>query len=299
MKKNLYYRLYDVSIRMKNGRFGKILYDFLSFLGLRKLINLLNGYKKATLRRKQPDEALKNTRRFFGENQGAVDEVVSFLADDLSKQVYRGMVRFRSSLKKEDLPKFDMEDDYFHYDFFDYQDGEVFVDCGAFDGDTIVAFKKMMKKKHKRIEHIVAFEPDSGNAQKIEREHTDVCVINRGVWDKDDVLHFDGHGNSGGKISEDGDICVPVCSIDGTKDCSRVTFLKMDIEGAEWEALHGAIETIKRNRPKLAICIYHLDEDMIRIPKLLHEMLPDYSFYVRQHSNYINDTVLYGTPLKG
>ena len=74
---------------------------------------------------------------------------------------------------------------------------------------------------------------------------------------------------------------------------NRVTFIKMDIEGSELEALKGAQQTIQRDRPKLAICIYHKPEDMTDIPLYIKSLVPEYRLYVRHHSNRCSETVLY------
>jgi FkbM family methyltransferase len=72
-----------------------------------------------------------------------------------------------------------------------------------------------------------------------------------------------------------------------------VSFIKMDIEGAEYEALKGAAVTIKKYKPTLAISIYHSIKDIIEIPKFLSELVPEYCFYLRHHSAHIFETVLY------
>ena len=67
----------------------------------------------------------------------------------------------------------------------------------------------------------------------------------------------------------------------------------MDIEGAEMSALQGASEVIRKNRPKLTICIYHSDEDLFRIAEYVHELVPEYKLYIRHHSKSDVETVLY------
>ena len=69
--------------------------------------------------------------------------------------------------------------------------------------------------------------------------------------------------------------------------------IKLDIEGAELEALKGARETILRHKPKLAICIYNKPEDMIDIPLYIKELVPEYKLYVRHYTNTNDETVLY------
>ncbi|EOS66974.1 FkbM family methyltransferase [Oscillibacter sp. 1-3] len=96
-------------------------------------------------------------------------------------------------------------------------------------------------------------------------------------------------------MCDDGEIVVPVATIDEIveKENPKVTMIKMDIEGSELEALKGAKKTIQRNKPKLAICIYHKPEDMLEIPLYIKSLVPEYKLYVRHHSNSNVETVLY------
>jgi hypothetical protein len=72
----------------------------------------------------------------------------------------------------------------------------------------------------------------------------------------------------------------------------------MDIEGAELEALRGAKNVIKHNKPKLAICVYHKPNDLISIPQYIKGLVGDYKFYLRQHQFVSWDMVLYALPKK-
>jgi hypothetical protein len=94
------------------------------------------------------------------------------------------------------------------------------------------------------------------------------------------------------KICKIGDINIEVASIDDTIK-SDVTFIKMDIEGAEYQAIIGAGKIIKRCKPKLAISIYHNPNDLWELPILIHNINPKYKFYLRHYSFAENDTVLY------
>ena len=95
-------------------------------------------------------------------------------------------------------------------------------------------------------------------------------------------------------ISEDGSTVIETRTIDSSVDSrERITFIKMDVEGAELQSLMGAQNTIQRYRPKLAICIYHKREDMTQIPLYIKSLIPDYKLYVRHYSNNVNETVLY------
>lgn len=79
------------------------------------------------------------------------------------------------------------------------------------------------------------------------------------------------------------------------KDKETPTFIKMDIEGAELEALEGAKTTIVKNKPKLAICLYHKPDDLWKIPLYLKDLVPEYKFYIRHHGKVRWETVLYAT----
>jgi hypothetical protein len=88
---------------------------------------------------------------------------------------------------------------------------------------------------------------------------------------------------------------VKVKAIDNLANLKKTTFIKMDIEGAEIEALKGAKNTILKDKPRLAISIYHSDEDMLRIAEWIHATVPEYKLYCRHHSLYpfVFETILY------
>lgn len=90
---------------------------------------------------------------------------------------------------------------------------------------------------------------------------------------------------------------VNCCTLDKKLADRDITFIKMDIEGAEKKALLGAADIIKRSKPILAICIYHKREDFFEIPLLIDEMVTgEYTFYVRQYRYGQSETVLYALP---
>lgn len=86
---------------------------------------------------------------------------------------------------------------------------------------------------------------------------------------------------------------ISLVKIDDVQECNDATFIKMDIEGSELQALQGAEKTIVKNKPKLAISIYHSNEDMLRIAEYIHELVPEYKIYMRAHNMGIAENVLY------
>jgi FkbM family methyltransferase len=174
-------------------------------------------------------------------------------------------------------------------------DYEVFVDGGGYDGNSSLDFIRWANGDY----NIKIFEPDTDSKAKCERaflENNRVNIIPKGLWSEPTYLNFEINGTES-KIVQNSDIGgvirVPVTTIDEVCKGELVTFIKMDIEGSEYNALIGASDTIKKYKPKLAISIYHKPEDIIEIPKLLLNMNPDYKFWIRHYSMTWFDTVLY------
>lgn len=181
---------------------------------------------------------------------------------------------------------------YFDLEYLDKGEQISFVDCGALDGNTSIWAHDWFTN----INNIWVFEPDAMNAIKCHKnleQKGKVNVIEKAVWSCDTQLHFKESNNGMSSIDSDGDVCVKATALDCVIEDRDDLYIKMDIEGAEIEALRGAKRLIRNCKPKLAICIYHKNEDVIRIPELLLDYNPDYKFYIRHYSLTKNETVLY------
>lgn len=243
-----------------------------------------------------PPKHVKKAAQYYQKHKAEIEQVKTLLADDESKLIYQKMINFRSTYKMKEHPKYSLEDIYFIQSLIELTNEEVFVDAGAFDGDTVKSFLKHVQQ-YKRI---IAFEPDKQNYDKMKKVFSDfdkqIILRNTGAWSENTVLSFKAEGSEISKVMEDGDTnsdTVIVEAIDTIEECTDATYIKMDIEGAEMRALTGARQIIMKNHPKLAISIYHKDEDMIKIPLFLHSLCPEYKMFVRQHSHSFYDTVLY------
>jgi hypothetical protein len=119
-----------------------------------------------------------------------------------------------------------------------------------------------------------------------------VSVHNKGLWSAPATLPFAvWHGTSASAVSGEGEVSVEADTID--RLAPGATFIKLDVEGAELEALKGAAGTMRRNRPKLAVCVYHKPGDLFEIPLFIKSLAPEYRFYLRQHQPVACETVLY------
>jgi FkbM family methyltransferase len=172
-------------------------------------------------------------------------------------------------------------------------ESEIFVDCGAYIGDTFENFIRFPGGKYKKYH---AFEADPylvAKAIKVAEGYKSVFIHNAAVNDKRGTIAFDDCSSEGqGHVAWDGGGReVQALTIDD--ECPDATFIKMDIEGSELAALHGAEKTIEVNKPRLAICVYHRPEDIVEIPAYLLSLVPEYRFFIRHYSMMCEETVLY------
>lgn len=295
MIKRLCYRIYH---SLQKNYLSLTLISLLQKLQITTMIGDIVCYPSIMREIKHPSEETLKVRAFYEDNSESVREILSLLEDRKSKEVYKNVIAFRMGKAFIKRDCYSMWDQYFCEDIIHLQDGEVFVDGGAYTGDTIENLLKRAKKQGVKIAHVIAFEPGDYNCRILVRkwgEKGNVTIIKKGLSDKAGRRTFLNRGSSSGIVSRNhsaGNL-IPVIDIDAVEDCKNATFIKMDIEGAEMSALCGARETILRNHPKLAICIYHSEEDMIQIAKYIHNLVPQYKLYVRHHTRRNHETVLY------
>jgi FkbM family methyltransferase len=223
------------------------------------------------------------------------------LADDRSRQVLEAVIDYRLTADPECLaPVIDSgryhQGLYHPTDLFECSDDEVYVDAGAFDGDSLKWFKERVDD---RFDRIIAFEPDPQTYARLVRNFSHdarVEAVNAGLHRKKGVLRFRDDASRGAIFVEDGGIAMDVVALDELLAGNRASFVKMNIEGAEIDALYGARDTIRRWLPKLAISVYHRPSDLWQIPRIVREFSDQYQLYLRQHDGGVIETVLYGVP---
>lgn len=191
------------------------------------------------------------------------------------------------------VPRVD-EKQYFDVDFLEFGE-EVFVDAGCNELESTIE----LMNKCDSLKKVYAFEPDKENYKKCqinkEKYHLDqVKLFCKGTWSTQMQLCFDASHDVASHVSDDGKDKIDVVAIDDVVDSEdNITYIKMDIEGSELSALHGAENIIREQKPKLAVSIYHKLEDIWTIPKLVLELNPEYRLYLRHYSFSYYDTVLY------
>ena len=185
---------------------------------------------------------------------------------------------------------------YFDGDIISFNEKEVFLDCGSFDFGN----SKFLLSRCDTVNAIYAFEPIVSDLLKNEIKtchFNGVHLFEAAVWNENGETNFivaGGGSTEGSYVASNGNVMVKTVKLDDVINIDdKVTFIKMDIEGSELMALKGAERIITRDKPKLAISIYHKPEDLTEIPLLIKSMVPEYKLYVRHYSIVKWETVLY------
>lgn len=240
------------------------------------------------------------------QHRSEVLECYDMLYDQRSKDVYAELVRCRLTGQNPNVGVKD-GDCYFCLDKFVWENpNEVFVDCGAYIGDTI---EEYLKQKNGKFKKIIAFEPDEYNFARLKEQVDKECdkwnllkeqfeLYPYGIGERCSIGGFERYGENdglGSKIvssfsEEEGG--VRIVSLDDFLT-EPYSFLKADIESYEYQMLLGAQNGIKKYKPLLAICIYHNSVDFYTIPLLIKSILPEYKIAVRHHLDDLSETVVY------
>jgi FkbM family methyltransferase len=232
---------------------------------------------------------------FVRENRTFLEGLYEHLQDQRSKDSFVAFLLSKTRQDMKYLPPVYDKIQYFPEEIVKLSDHESYVDCGAFVGDTVAEFLKATGGSYR---HIWAVEPDRLNYEQLKRyvakeKLTRIDVLNKGLYAYAGKLPFREEGSMLSMISERADHAVETDTIDRITGDNSVTYIKMDVEGAELMVLKGAEQTIRRNKPLLGISIYHRERDLTDIPRYINEIVPEYKFYFRVHKKIAIDTVLY------
>ena len=221
------------------------------------------------------------------------EELMARVADEMSQMVLDAVLGYRLTFDPRILAPIVEWDLYGPKNLLQYGDDEVYVDGGAFDGDSVRLF---IDRVHGKFSRVLAFEPDQETYRRLAENFSQmpkVEPINAGLHRRKGILRFDNAGTRGSIITETGQITIPVVGLDEILSEDRMSFIKMNIEGAEQQAIRGAEHAIKKWGPKLGISLYHNPADLWTLPLEISRIRPDYKFYIRQHDGGIIETVLY------
>ncbi|KLO21714.1 FkbM family methyltransferase [Marinitoga sp. 1155] len=232
---------------------------------------------------------------YYKKQKDKILKAFTLFSDKLSIDIYLKYLKTHIYKVPQELPYESVEKQYFPDDII--MNYSRFINCGAYNGDTI---RNLVKYKGKQ-ESVVCFEPDLINYSKlikyINNNKKDIAdtifAYPCGVYSKTTQIFFSSGNNTNSKISANGKDLIQTVKLDDALINYSPTFIQMDIEGAEIEAIKGGAILISTYKPDLAICVYHSVEHIWEIPLMLNKLNPDYKFYLRNYTGYISETVLY------
>lgn len=233
-----------------------------------------------------------------------LEEVMKLLADEQSKKVFENVIRYKLSgdlqyLYQSETPPEEK------FDLLEIGTEEIYVDLGAYDGDTLIEF---LNETSMQFTKLYGMEPDPHSYRKMKRRlymigSAIMELYNCGAWNEDTSLTFSrGRGRGSTAIlvpKDDAENAgrhhgsarlreVKMMKTDTMLQGNPATYIKIDTEGAEKNAILGAEKTIAEYQPKLNIALYHRNEDMFELPLLINRMNKKYKLYMRHHP-YIPD----------
>jgi FkbM family methyltransferase len=237
---------------------------------------------------------------FYQPHADQILEALELWADETSRELFVSVLEYRLGSGKDRLPSPSLDDQYFPSDLPPDPRPLHLVDCGAYLGDTIEA----ARRHRPAISSVCAFEPDPENFRRLVASARTTgadlgCPIYLwpcGVGRTSAMVRFTGSEGGASRFDALGSVLVPCVALDDVLPTYQATLLKMDIEGAEPDALLGARELITRSRPGLAISAYHRPEHLWTLPRLVREIAPACDLHLRLHRFNGFDVVLYALP---
>lgn len=233
---------------------------------------------------------------FFEAHKNEILWAREILCDSESKRIFDCIINYKLTGKISYLRDAESSVSETYCDILGAEDFKVTADLGAYNGDSA----RELMAYAKNLEKIIAMEPDRRNFRKLSEwgqsvDNVKIQGVNLGAWDKEEILYFDGSGNRNASMADNASQFsdainsrkkkiteVAVSSLDNVLLGERVDYIKYDVEGSEREAILGSAETIKRFAPALLVSLYHRSSDIFELPRLLLDICPDYSLYLRR-----------------
>jgi FkbM family methyltransferase len=238
-------------------------------------------------------------RSFYRDWTAEIMEGFDLFHDEESERIYYDSIALRLTFDPALLGKPDQANQYFPRDLPLPRTPLRMIDGGAFTGDTI----ETVLAKGLPVAAIAAFEPDLVNFQKLSQgvrksleQLGDVSLLPCGLGRETAVRRFAEGQGGGSALDSGGETFVQIVALDQVVPNFAPTFIKLDIEGAEPDALLGAADLIARFQPTLAVCVYHQPEHLWVIPRLIRKLMPRGRLALRSHQFNGFDVVAYAIP---
>ena len=275
---------------------------------IRNILNLGLYIPRKIIRRNRK----KYINDFYNIHEEDIKNILKSVADEISKETIKTQINFIRNYdysghynylnKARLLDKHNSlldKNEYFPDGIITLNNHEKFVDGGGFNGDTV---REFVRRSDNKFDHIFSFEPDKKNyidlleeVKRLKLTPNLITCYAKGLYSENKKVSFIQKG-IGSSISENGDESIEVVNLDSflnESESNGITYIKLDVEGAELEALKGMRSTILKNKPKLAVCVYHQMKDFWEIPYFIESLNLGYKIYFRQHCLGRTDTLCY------
>ncbi len=222
--------------------------------------------------------------KYFRDNFSRLENIYSKLSDDTSKKAYVNSIKYRLTGKIDYLFECETDVDESYKNILMPKSPCVYVDVGAYNGDTVREFSSYSGKEIK----VHAFEPDARNFRKLEAFSkecgiSDITLHNLAAWDKKEKLTFYSRSgrNSANTTSHSGakETVIDASDIDSLVESAD--FIKIDAEGADLQAIMGAKRLIAKCTPTMCVAAYHRTEDYFLLPEKILEINENYDIFFR------------------
>lgn len=246
-----------------------------------------------------PAELVNGGFDYYRNNRELIRDCFARLADQTSREVFVEFLQTHMRRQPSPITSRPASEQYFPADVPMGKGYRRTINCGSYIGDTI----RHLHANYGRIEALAGFEPDEANfcqladylSSQTGKIAASMALFPCGVYDREAQLHFQSGNRTNSALAGDGNRLIQCVSLDHALPDFAPTFLNMDIEGAELQALRGAENLIRQNQPDLAICVYHAPHHLWQIPTYLHQLVPEYRLYLRNYTSFPSETVLYAT----
>lgn len=239
----------------------------------------------------------KDFSKDFNNNKEKYYWIFNLLEDDESRKTFASLINFRLSGDLKHMKGFTIRpDEQYFEDFLSLKnDDESFADVGGYDGDTSLIFISHCPG----FKSIYFFEPEEKNMTAAKERlsgYNNIDYFKTGLSNTRETIKFMTSGSNSQACST-GTETIEVDRLDSLLN-ENITFIKMDIEGAEIKALEGSRKTITAYHPRLAVCVYHKGDDFWKIPELILSFRQDYKIFLRHYTEGVDETVMYFIPGK-
>lgn len=221
---------------------------------------------------------------FYVAHRDELEATCEMLADAESRRIYEQVIAYKLTGKIDYLESAVSDKSAVYRGLLSAQDIESCLDLGAYNGDTV----RELAEYAPNLKNAVALEPDRRNFKKLSaysegETRFSVLPVNAAAWSGETELEFDAGGNRNSNVSGSGKtVVINGVTVDSLSN-ERVDYIKYDVEGSEREAIEGSYETIRRDKPRLLVSLYHRSEDLFALPAQIRSVCPEYKLYLRRY----------------